>query len=555
MKIKPIIAEIGGGQAPQVRAPGGFGQGLYRGLQQVAGGTEEVSTAINEVERRKKQYRDLFDAAALHDHAKQGIAKYSQKWETTDQGKVIPSATKDLEGLKSSILERAKAEGMSAETVKKFEMDWINVHGEALISARRIDDRKFKEKSRSDLDSLVEMGIKEAVPMSENGRNAHFSNIDGLIDRMISDGLITGFEGEIRKRHLRTGTEARTKEIMAEIQKQEEKQKETEVYTYLKQKHGENYDEMIRELQSPALLQKFGITVEKSSNLQNILKAERVQNTEKRTEIYHQTSVNMLKLLRDDGLSKEMIDEAVSMDSLSLELGDKLKKAIDNKYEQPDGKIKTDAAVYAELFTLAHTSTDRVEVKRQILKNADKLEQSDIEKLLTKAESTYEAAENKTISRNIEFIKSQVMPKRGLMSLYLSTPEEDKDYKEAIDTFDAKIQALKKTGKEVTAEQIDKVARETAATYSKTMAERMRGMDEYSRQQLKKAKAKPQASKEEFEVGEIYEDASGNKAKYKGKGEWETIITDDDIRRHLQTKGFEASEENVRIFRKNNEIK
>lgn len=266
------------------------------------------------------------------------------------------------------------------------------------------------------------------------------------------------------------------------------KQIETLADTSLNEHFPGDYDAQIKALEDPKEYRKMNLTVEQANNLANIVKARRSQHQEKQTVIQNETGKKFAQLLRDDALSFEMVDEAMAMGNMTLAQGNAWKKAIEDKYKpEGEGKIKTDPTVYANLFSLAHTSTDREAVKKEVLKNVDKLEQSDIEKLLAKAEATYEAAEGKRIQRGVEFIRNTVIPKRGMMEKFVSTPEEERDLKDALDAFDDAITKMKASGKTIAPEDIDRAARTASEAHSKTLYERMQGMTEYMRNQLKPA--------------------------------------------------------------------
>jgi hypothetical protein len=519
LKINIIEPQVGVETAPRVRTSPDLG--LARGLAQFAGGLQDVGESLSQagklqlaIDQRKRTWEVETETLSKLTEFRTRLDDIERELEQTPpekNGEIHKNWKTAADQLKNQFGSEimASASPYKSDVYELFNKN-ITAHlGQAEIKANRLANNKWIDNERAKIDQIgtyvVDTANPELIkPWSEIARRGR------------DEGIISAQEFERSFQHIKNGVDVNLRRIREEARRQQEKAAETRADADLNFRFPDDYDSQIKALGDPKQYEPLGLTAERASNLSNIIKARRSQETEKKTEVYHQTAVSLLQRLREDNLSNDMVDEAVSLDRLDLVTGDSVKKAIENKYAEE--KVKTDPEVFARLLSLAHTSPDRPAVKSAILKNVNSLEEADVEKLLTLAESTYQAVENKRIAQGLEYIRNTVIPKRGLMEKFVSTPEEEEDLKKALSDFDSRITTMRTSGKELKMEDIDKAAEETSQTYRKTIWERTQRMMESLKTQMKPPKKE---TKEAYEVNKIYTDAQGRKAKYLGKGKWE----------------------------------
>jgi len=199
--------------------------------------------------------------------------------------------------------------------------------------------------------------------------------------------------------------------------------------------------------------------------------------------------------------------------------------AIDTKSKNPNNQ--TAPLVYSDLLDQIDENPDKNAVKNQIIKNAGNLSDADYKGLLEKLRTKTNSLESKAETDGKNYIKSMIIPKRGSMSAYLSTPNEETDYYNAMQTFDTQIKKERESGTPPTPERINQLAQEISQKYSKSMQQRQEDYLKYMQEQYtKKPDEVPLANS----------------------------MTDEQIKSLLKEKGFEYSDEAIKIFRKNNSI-
>lgn len=494
MKINIIEPQVGIEPAARVRM--GPDLGISRGLARFGMGLEDVAQSLSEahkldlaVDKRKRTWEVETETLSKLTEFRTRLDDIERDLEQTapdKNGEIHKNWKMATDQLKNQFGSEimASSSPYKSDVYELFNKNITPHLGHAEIKAKQLANNKWIDNERSKIDKIgayvVDMANPDLIkPWSEIARRGR------------DEGIISAQDFERSFQHIKNGVDVNLRRIQEEARRQQEKAAETRADADLNWRFPEDYDSQIKALGDPKEYQALGLTAERANNLANIIKARRAQATEKKTEVYHQTAVSLLQRLREDALSNEMVDEAISLDMLDLETGTKIRKAIDNKYVEEAAKVKTDPEVFARLLSLAHTSPDRPAVKSAILKNVNSLEEADVEKLLSVAESTYQAVENKRIAQGLEYIKNTVIPKRGLMEKFVSTPEEEEDLKKALFDFDSRISTMRSAGKELTMEDIDKAAQDTSQAYRKTIWERTQRMTEYMKTQMKAPKKTP----------------------------------------------------------------
>lgn len=504
MKIKFISEQVEPGGIPQVRAPLNIGLGVSKGLfhasesLEAAGRDwERVGRMQQAIDEKEKRYNDLFSAVALHQDGATQISQHQDYLKQLNYGDVVPEAENSLKDIKTRLLDRAKTEKFSPEAIRLFEKDWLALSGQAMIKARDIDNTKFKEKSIQGALQLKNMAVDESIPMSQEGRDRLFTGVDMVWDNLARDGIVSGEHAFNHKQDMRQKAETKTREVMEEIRKQDEKEAETRADAALTDRYGSDYGRIMQELDKPGVYSReFGLTVQQATNLKIIVHNRQVQFNQLVDQAQEQTAVKFRTMLRENSLSHEQVKDAVEYNWIKREVGDSLDRAIDVQTSQMDGKVKTDPGTFTRLLSLAWSHPDKEFVKAEIFKNIDQLEEADIEKIVGRNESKAQTIEDRARARAAERIHRYKFPHAGQMINFFATRQDEEELANAYRALDGVIENARAAGKPLTADQIDDAAQKIAEQMRPVLPDIISQMTEKTRQAFEKTGKKQQKAKE-----------------------------------------------------------
>ncbi len=508
MRIKFITEQVEPSNIPQVRAPLNIGLGLSKGLFQASEALERSGRDLEAVGKLQQQidtkqagYNNLFNAMTLHADGALQISQAYDRLKSLEYGDVIPEAQTVLADIKARLLDRAQTEKMSPDAIRMFERDWLSLSGNALIKAREIDNEKFKEKSIQGAMQLKSMAIDESIPMNQEGRDRLFSGVDMIFDNLSRDGIITGEHAFNHKKDMRQKAETKTKEIIEEIRRQDEKEAETRADTALTDRYGTDYARIMTELDKPGVYSKeFGLTVQQAANLKVIVHNRQVQVNQLVEAAQEQTAIRFRTMLKENSLSHEQVKDAVEQNWIKREVGDSLDRAIDLQSKELDGKVQTDPGTFTRLLSLAWSHPDKEFVKAEVFKNLDRLEEADIEKINARNESKAQTIEDRARARAAERIHRYKFPHAGgQMINFFATRADEEELADAYRALDSSIENARAAGKPMTAEQIDEAAHQIGNQMRPILPDIISKMTETTRQAFEKGgrRQPPAKGKEE----------------------------------------------------------
>lgn len=208
------------------------------------------------------------------------------------------------------------------------------------------------------------------------------------------------------------------------------------------------------------------------------------------------------------------------------------------KQSLKEGKGESDyesAQEYSEILGYIDRGMDLKILTDRIIYSM-KLTDAEKRQLLNKARADIDRVDKESLKKTHDFMRTQLMPKGSM--LVGETPEDAVDYYEAIDQLDREIETAKKADKPLRGKRIWERGKEILQAVTPSIADRM---DRFRRQEEEGIKAlgesltgkkgpsktapvkEPEKRTEQYEVGGIYVDAQGRRAKYLGPGKWQIL--------------------------------
>jgi hypothetical protein len=545
MKITPIltsqeIPSVGLTRVPPeaftgvARGLAGLGAGLGQAAEDWAG----VSRLEQQIEEKKRKH-DLAlwttsKVTQLKDAA-DNLHREIEKIPAENHDQILKRWEKEQRIIEGKFAAEALAKGGDYYELykKESEIEWTK----ARIKAKEVLDLKWKDAKVAQMNAIQNRLEEDAAKALVEGKDPKpaLEFYDALMVNAKNDGIISSVDLEKRRETLSDRINKNIKTLRDEIRRQEEKQVETRVYTLLKAEHGSDYDKILERLDDAVYLNTHGLTVEKASNLKNIVKNEKARVEEERKVRQEKTAGDLYIRFQQNQLTFEDIDREWRKGNLKKEdvraLGVSLRQHIERKETQR----KTDPNVYTRLLEMVYDpDVDRQTATKNVLSSLASLSVSDADSLMRKIEERAESADLKYYKKALEVFKGQIVPKRGQLSAILVTPQEELDYYQATLAFDKLLQARRAAGKPLVGREILEEAIRVAPTYRKTMYERIEGLSREMKEELGKTPPRKQ--------GQAAPTGPGAPA----------AMTDAQIKRLLEENGFEGTPENIKTFRRNN---
>jgi hypothetical protein len=540
MKITPLIASQEIPAVQNIRVPAnaytaraeGF-RALGGALGQSAEDWYKVTQYEEAIERKKQAIEDDTKTTLLIGKLKNKYDELHKNLEKfpSEQNKQI---LKYFDNQSKPILGELSAEaiGYHGRVYDLFQRESLPIQANARIRAREIQDLKWKDEYIADIDSISAQKEKEASELIGAGKDARptLAFLDAILEKAQKEGAISSINLEKRRESISDRINSNVKRLQDEMRRQEEKQAETRADLYLMDQYGTNYDEAIKALDNPEVYsKKLGLTVQQASNLKGIINNRKTKDLEIKETAYKAMANDMWLMLKDKTLTKEYIQETVRKTGFPWNIAESFEKRID---EEIKGKVKTDKATYSQLLSLAWSHPDKEYVRRKVLENVHRLEDPDFERLLQTNESKADARLRESINIGKNLIERTVIPKRGLMASYLSTPKEEEDLANALTAFNDAIVNAKIKNPNIQSDEIKKIADQISKDYSKSLSERISDFTKYTTEQFKKDVQK----------------TIGEKPKV-------PKMTDEQISDWLLSNGYLVTDENIRIFKEDNGMK
>jgi len=547
MKIPRITASQELPMVHNIRVPRGAFTQVAEGYGQLGGALGQmgedwyqVSKIERAIEKKKREFDNVTTTMKLTGELKDRVDEIHREIENYPSSKHA-DILKDFDRKKNLISNEMQTKALlsGGDVYDLFGRESIGVWTNARIQAKAIQDLKWKDDKVAELNGIQNRLEDDAAQLIASGKSPAKATefYEALLQKAQAEGIVSSVQTEKRREILSDRITAKVKALQEAARKQDEKEAETRADIYLTSKYGTNYDEMIEALKDPKVYAKqLGLTVQQASNLTGILKNRKTKETETKEEMYKQMANNYWLRLKSNSLSKEDIREGVEVMGFPWNLAESFEKAIDKQIEAPDGKVKTDKGTYSRLLSLAWSHPDKEYVRREVLKNVHLLEDPDFERLLQTNETKADARWRESVNIGKNLIEKTVIPKRGLMASYLSTPKEEEDLANALTAFNDAIINARKANPNIQSDEIRKIADQVSRDYSKSLAERLTDFTKYTTEQFKKDVQKTVGGK------------PGEKPKV-------PKMTDEQIRDYLLTNGYLVTDENVRVFKEDNGMK
>lgn len=553
MKIDLVREYVEPGQAPAVRAPLSINLGLSRGLMQLAGSLEgaagnmlRVGKIHQAVDEKKKDMEVTTEALRRSVDFEVGLNDIHRELEKTPpdkNGEVMKNWEREKNFLESKmgteILDSSS--GYKADIYERFKRLILPKIGHAQIRVKGLADAKWLDNERSGLTELSHY-VAEKAPLSHDpeGMIGGWSKIAA---RMRDEGVISAVDFVNLSSGLRATVDRNRKRLEDEMIKQEEREAETRADLALNERFPVDYDAQMKVLGEPEQYTALGLTAEKARNLSNVINGRKEKKNRLVDQAQDQTDAEFTVRLANGDLSRDMVTEAVSQNRLKPAIAKAYIHALDQALEKAmkEEEVQTDHVVYADLREKAlrvRSAADRRAFKEEWIRNFGKLGRGDREKLIDLAFKEEEQVIGKDRKRAEDFMKSQILPNEGLFAE--KTPEDYRLFYDALGVLDREIDQAARAGKPLTGNAIMQKAREIAPRFQLTIAEQIE-RERRTRQQLidslgkEKKGSAPKAESggpadESYQLGKIYMDKEGRKAKYlgrnrEGKDEWQLLTT------------------------------
>ena len=270
-----------------------------------------------------------------------------------------------------------------------------------------------------------------------------------------------------------------------------------------------DYSKIDADVMNPDVYLKQGLTAHQAGEVFNLFNAQRVREEALHKQKQDKNADNLwLRVTSQKEPASVLVQEikrAVVNQDIDRGDGDKFIEKIMNP------TVKTDAATYLRLMEqILDNRTDLQGNKAAIRKSLGRLSTSDAEGLFKMAYAKENALEDKTLKSNVDFIKSQLAPSKGL--LVGGSPGESDNLKKATDSFLEKVEAAKKGGNTLTPKDYDDIARQTVRAYQPDIYKRL----EWQKESINGQQSKTPKSTKNKTMPDLWDEVSRQGSSSKG---------------------------------------
>ena len=344
--------------------------------------------------------------------------------------------------------ERGKIANLLDEYSKKGEID----KGLALIQTG-IDNGLFKE----DEAEKIKLDFKDKV-------NLWMAKTEISLNPEKAEEIINKYDIHPQQALILS---EKAESLIAKRQAEEEKASVERIYQYLKDFTMNDYPSMFKLLRDVSFLRERNISTKVANHVGNLLKSEYAMLEEERKNRYEDTAKHLYLRLGNNTLTLSDIDKTVQSDDLSWRLGEHFRQAL---LSPPD--VITDPAEYNRILNNISLRKPKDEIHRDIL-SSQKLSRKDKMALGKEVFEAEDKVNGEWLKQARDYLKSQIIPARGIMSAIVRTPQEEKDLFEAMKHLDAVLEEARKAGRPIEGRDILRKAEEIAPLYQRSLAERM----------------------------------------------------------------------------------
>jgi len=362
----------------------------------------------------------------------------------------------------------------------------------------------------------VKQAFRDAVNISKVRAGINVDPSEENVNRLLKEFSIPP-EKEVFFRE-------RAERLRDSRRREEEREEINTVYAKLRADWGDNYEAALKTLADPKYQKNVGITGNQAHDIGILLKSEWAIQEARNKKVYEDTSLRLYNdVIFNEELSQKQkitqIDEAVRDKMLNWQLGEHFRTAVANP-----PSVVTDPAEYNSILRDITMGADKDLLNARILasrklSNEDKMELG--RRLFTKATGTTD----EWIKKSESYLRSQVVPKRGMLEKIVSTPREERDYYMAVKALRATLAEARAVGRPIEGSAILDAAIKITPLYQRPLAERL-------------ATVYVTYEKEGVEVAKIM------KVLKKGK-KYKTV---DEVMAALRKKPPEITEEEARII-------
>ena len=233
------------------------------------------------------------------------------------------------------------------------------------------------------------------------------------------------------------------------------------------------------EVLKPEFLQKHGLTVNQSQNLEQSFSKISAQMERERMATFYETATNIFLNLKT--MTPRKIDDAVANGLLDYKTAEHFKTELRRGDEG-----RTDPATYDRFLQAIYSDAKGPEAIRMEIYRTGGLSRADKEKLLTKTEAKIEKIDARNLTRAMQYLKETVMPSQTMVTA--AKPDEALNYLKATEAMEAAVAEARKAGKPLSSKQVIETAHEISQTFKMSTREQMEAARKRMQEDAKKVK-------------------------------------------------------------------
>ncbi|HPD58084.1 MAG TPA: hypothetical protein PKW17_12640, partial [Smithellaceae bacterium] len=287
-----------------------------------------------------------------------------------------------------------------------------------------------------------------------------------------------------------------------------------DAYFQLHSKYGGNLEAMDRALDNPKTMSSLGITIEDAAYIKGFI-GRSIETKERAQKMRWDRTANQV-FLNLHQMSPAQIDEYVQRGDLSWQLGEQFKKDLKAVQDAP-----TNPQTYMRIYTQIKESvgdSDALTKTRLEIYSSTGLSWMDKKTLLNMTGEQEGKLEAHLANQGAEYIKRVLMPTMSVGGL--TKPEESKQLLDAMAAYEAGFQRLKKSGKPLTADAVNQLAKDVANAYVLSPTELVQRSIQRMNEQKEKAPGKK--DKHGYVPGEK-KVINGATYEYIGNDQWQKL--------------------------------